>query len=131
MYLVGAQFAFLRSPDSGTTERRTALWVPEAGFDAGAAARHAVLASLVRPLRFPGIQRDSFPRFNRWGASPLPKQHQTTPIESFDDDLQEIAAILAAGYLRCREVEQREPRLDNAVPSSPHGRAVNAAEKGE
>ena len=58
-------------------------------------------------------------------------QHQSAPINSFDDDLQEIAAILAAGYLRHRELEQREPRLDNAVPSSPHGRAVNTAEKGE
>jgi hypothetical protein len=61
----------------------------------------------------------------------LPTQYQTAPVDSFEDDLQEIAAILAAGYLRHRELEQREPRLDNAVPSSPHGRAVNAAEKGE
>jgi hypothetical protein len=61
----------------------------------------------------------------------LTTQHQSAPIESFDDDLQEIAAILATGYLRSREMEQREPQLDNGVPSSPHGRAVNAAEKGE
>ena len=105
--------------------------MPEAGFNAGAAARHAVLATLVRPLRSPGIRRDGSPRFYCGGASHLTTQHLSAPIDSFDDDLQEIAAILASAYLRHREVEQREPRLDNAVPSSPHGRAVNAAEKGE
>lgn len=56
---------------------------------------------------------------------------QPQPLESFDNDLQEIAAILAAGYLRRREFEERKPRLDSATPSSPHGRAVNTAEKGE
>jgi hypothetical protein len=61
----------------------------------------------------------------------LKTKTQPQPIESFDADLQEIAAILAAGYLRHREFARRKPRLDSATPSSPHGHAVNTAEKGE
>lgn len=49
------------------------------------------------------------------------------PIE----DLQSIAGILAAGYLRYRRRKRREESLDNAGTSSPHGHEVNSPEKGE
>jgi hypothetical protein len=49
------------------------------------------------------------------------------PIE----ELQSIASILAAGYLRYRRRIQREERLDNPATSSPHGHEVNSPEKGE
>jgi hypothetical protein len=49
------------------------------------------------------------------------------PIE----DLQSIAGILAAGYLRYRRRMRREDSLDNATSSSPHGHEVNGPEKGE
>jgi hypothetical protein len=48
------------------------------------------------------------------------------PIE----DLQSIAAILAAGYLRHLQ-RCREDSLDSAATSSPHGHEVNASEKGD
>jgi hypothetical protein len=47
------------------------------------------------------------------------------------EELQSIASILAAGYLRyCRRI-RREDSLDNAATSSPHGHEVNSTEKGE
>jgi len=48
------------------------------------------------------------------------------PIE----DLQSIAAILAAGYLRYLQ-RRREDSLDSAATSSPHGHEVNALKKGD
>lgn len=53
------------------------------------------------------------------------------PNRPFEDDLKEIAEILAAGYLRWRERRRRELSLDKAVASSPHGHEVNGVEKGE
>jgi hypothetical protein len=49
------------------------------------------------------------------------------PIE----DLQSIAGILAAGYLRYFRRKRREDPLDNAGTSSPYGHEVNGPEKGE
>ncbi len=49
------------------------------------------------------------------------------PIE----ELQSIASILAAGYLRYRRRIRREDSLDNPATSSPHGHEVNGPEKGE
>jgi hypothetical protein len=46
------------------------------------------------------------------------------------EELQSIASILAAGYLRCRRTRREDP-LDNAGTSSPHGHEVNGPEKGE
>jgi len=47
------------------------------------------------------------------------------------EDLQTIATILAAGYLRDRRSLQSEDPLDPGATSSPHGQEVNASEKGD
>ena len=47
------------------------------------------------------------------------------------EDLQSIARILAAGYLRCRDRRRRDLPLDNPTKSSPDGRVVNDSEKGD
>ena len=47
------------------------------------------------------------------------------------EDLQSIAAILAAGYLRYRVRRRRENLLDIAAAPSLHGHEVNTCEKGE
>jgi len=47
------------------------------------------------------------------------------------EDLQTIASILAAGYLRFRAKRRRENQLDKAATQSLHVPAVNACEKGE
>ena len=47
------------------------------------------------------------------------------------EDLQSIARILAAGYLRCRDRLRRDFRLDSPAKSSPDGRVVNDSEKGD
>ena len=50
--------------------------------------------------------------------------------EEFLEDLDSIASILAAGYLKYRK-QRREDLLDSAAEASPHGHEVNASEKGE
>ena len=54
-----------------------------------------------------------------------------TPIHP--DDLDEIASILARGYLRYRESRRRQlaDSLASAADTSPHVHAVNRAENGE
>lgn len=47
------------------------------------------------------------------------------------EDLQSIATILAAGYLRYRAQRSRQNLLDNPATPSLHGHEVNAHEKGE
>ena len=47
------------------------------------------------------------------------------------EDLQSIAAILAAGYLRCRDQILRQAQLDSSSSSSPHGHEVNDYENRE
>ena len=47
------------------------------------------------------------------------------------EDLQSIASILAAGYLRYRSHQRRQNLLDNPATQSLHGCEVNASEKGE
>jgi len=47
------------------------------------------------------------------------------------EDLQSIASILAAGYLRFRSQQRRQNQLDKAATPSLHGHEVNACEKGE
>ena len=47
------------------------------------------------------------------------------------EDLQSIARILAAGYLRLRDQRRRDIPLDSPATSSPHGHEVNGLEKGE
>ncbi len=47
------------------------------------------------------------------------------------EDLQEIASILAAGYLRYRAEQRRQNQLDKAAAQSLHGHEVNAPEKEE
>ena len=47
------------------------------------------------------------------------------------EDLQEIASILAAGYLCYRVRRRRENLLDIVAAPSLHGHEVNASEKGE
>ena len=47
------------------------------------------------------------------------------------EDLQSIASILAAGYLRYRSQKHRQNQLANAATQSLHGHEVNASEKGE
>ena len=49
------------------------------------------------------------------------------PIE----DLQSIARILAAGYLRHREHMRRQASLDCSTTQSAHGHEVNGHENGE
>jgi len=46
------------------------------------------------------------------------------------EDLDSIASILAAGYLKYRK-KRREDLLDTSTEASPHGHEVNASEKGE
>ena len=46
------------------------------------------------------------------------------------EDLQSIASILAAGYLRYRNQQRRQNQLANASIQSLHGQEVNAPEKG-
>jgi hypothetical protein len=41
------------------------------------------------------------------------------------EELQSIASILAAGYLRYRRRIRRKDSLDNPATSSPHGHEVN------
>ncbi len=50
--------------------------------------------------------------------------------EEFLEDLDSIASILAAGYLKYRRKHREDP-LDSAAEASPHGHEVNASEKGE
>ncbi|MBI3680574.1 MAG: hypothetical protein HY235_09280 [Acidobacteria bacterium] len=50
--------------------------------------------------------------------------------EEFLEDLDSIASILAAGYLKYRK-KRREDLLDTSAEASPHGHEVNASEKGE
>jgi len=45
------------------------------------------------------------------------------------EDLQAIASILAAGYLRCRQRIRHEESLDNAGTSRPQGHEVDGHEK--
>ena len=47
------------------------------------------------------------------------------------EDLQEIASILATGYLRYRSQQRRQNQLDKGATPSLHGHKVNASEKGE
>jgi hypothetical protein len=47
------------------------------------------------------------------------------------EDLQSIASILAAGYLRYRAQQRRQNLLDKPVTTSLHGHEVNACENGE
>ena len=93
-----ASGVLLVPPDSGTTAKRTTLWVPE-GF-----------ASMGRPP-------DATARCSA----------MVVPAE----DLQSIAAILAAGYLRYRRRVRREDLLDTAATPSPYEQEVKTSEKGE
>jgi hypothetical protein len=45
------------------------------------------------------------------------------------EELQSIASILAAGYLRYRRRIRREEPLDNPATSSPHGHEANGPER--
>ena len=47
------------------------------------------------------------------------------------EDLQSIASILAAGYLRYRSHQRRQNLLDKAATPSLPGHEVNTSEKGE
>jgi len=115
-----------RSPDHQTADR------PKGGLRCGCRkpvstpaprrATQTIRFRLAAPI--PRHPTRELPTVRPLGNIALSINRQIPPIDSFDDDLQEIAAILAAGYLRHRKLEQREPRLDNSVPSSPHGRAV-------
>ena len=50
--------------------------------------------------------------------------------EEFLEDLDSIAAILAAGYLRHRD-NRRKDLLDTTAEASRHGHEVNGHENGE
>ena len=61
---------------------------------------------------------------------PIHSEVIVLPISA--EDLQSIAGLLAAGYLRHREQLRRSaPQLDCPAASSAHGHEVNGHENGE